>query len=163
ELVRQQVAVIVTTGGATAAFIAKAATTTIPVVFLAAEDPVQLGLVASLARPNGNLTGINLFNSELTAKRLELLRELLPRILRVDILASPADVTNNAAALRDVEVAVREIGLQVRFLHANTTREIDAAFEKIALDRPDALFVAPGPFLNGRRVQLAQLAAFHRL
>ena len=163
DLVRRRVAVIVTTGGVHGAQVTKAATATIPIVFLAAEDPVRLGLVASLARPGGNLTGINLFNAELTAKRLQLLHELAPRTARVAILANPADVANTTATLRDVEAAAPAVGLQIRFFSANTAREIDLAFADIAREQLDAVFVGGGAFFNGRRVQLAQLAAFHRL
>ncbi len=163
DLVRRRVAVIVTTGGVHGAQVTKAATATIPIVFLAAEDPVRLGLVASLARPGGNLTGINLFNAELTAKRLQLLHELAPRTARVAILANPADVANTTATLRDVEAAAPAVGLQIRFFNANIAREIDLAFADIAREQLDAVFVGGGAFFNGRRVQLAQLAAFHRL
>ena len=154
-----QVAVIVTTV-LTAAFAAKAATTTIPIVFIAAGDPVRLGLVGSLARPGGNLTGINIFTHELTAKRLELLRQLVPGAARMAVLvtADSADTT-----LRDVEPAARALGLQIQVFNVSAIREIDAAFATFARERPDALFVAGDPFLSGRRVQLAQLAAFHRL
>jgi putative tryptophan/tyrosine transport system substrate-binding protein len=162
ELVRQRVNVIATTVG-TATFAAKAATTTIPIVFLVGDDPVRLGLVASLARPSGNLTGINLFTAELTAKRLELLHELVPRTARVAVLVNPADVTITESTLRDAEAAARGVGLQIKVLNANTSREIDAAFETMARERPDALFVATSPFFIGRRIQLVQLAAFHRL
>jgi ABC-type uncharacterized transport system substrate-binding protein len=161
DLVRRQVAVIAA-GGAPAAFAAKAATTTIPTLFAVGEDPVRLGLVTSLARPSGNLTGINVFNTEIAAKRLDLLRELLPRAARVAVLINPTDATTEAT-LRDLEAAARVIGLQVQVLKADTTREINVAFESIGRDRPDALFVAASPFLNGRRVQLVQLAAFHHL
>src|SRR5262249_4994378 len=162
ELVRRQVAVIATTVS-TATFAAKAATPTIPIVFLVGEDPVRLGLVASLARPSGNLTGINLFTAELTAKRLELLRELVPTAIRVAVLVNPADGPITEATLRDAEGAARAVGLQIQVLNANTSREIDAAFETMARERPDALFVATSPFFIGRRIQLVQLAAFHRL
>ncbi len=163
ELVRRQVSVIVTTGGNTAALAAKAATTTIPIVFLVGQDPVGLGLVASLARQSGNLTGINLLSNELEAKRLELLRELVPKAARVAVLVNPADGPNTETTLRDVGAAARAIGLQARVLNASTSREIDAAFETIGHERPDALFVGSAAFLNIRRVQLVQLAAFHRL
>jgi putative tryptophan/tyrosine transport system substrate-binding protein len=163
ELVRRRVAVIATPGGPTVALAAKAATTTIPIVFLAAEDPVRLGLVTSLARPNGNLTGVNLFNAELEAKRLELLRELVPGAARVAVLVNPADVQNTDATLREVGTAARAIGLQIQVLNANTRSEIDAVFESIERERPDALFIGAAPFLNVRRVQLVQQAAFHRL
>jgi putative ABC transport system substrate-binding protein len=162
ELVRRRVTVIAASATA-AAPAAKAATTTIPIALIAAEDPVRLGLVASLARPGGNLTGINFVSGELTAKRLDLLRELLPRAARVAVLVNPADATNTASTLRDVEAAARAIGLQVQVLKADTPREINAAFENIGRDRPDALFVAPSTFLISRRLQVAQLAAFHRL
>jgi putative tryptophan/tyrosine transport system substrate-binding protein len=160
ELVRRQVAVIVTTGGPAAAFAAKAATTTIPIVFIVAEDPVKLGLVASLARPGGNLTGINIFTAELAAKRLELLSELVPGAARMAVLVT-ADIAETTA--RDVEAAARALGLQIQIFNVSTIREIDAAFATFARERPDALFVAGDPFLSSRRVQLAQLAAFHRV
>jgi len=162
ELVRRQVTVIAASATA-AALAAKAATTTTPIAFSAAEDPVRLGLVASLARPGGNLTGINFFSSELAAKRLDLLHELLPPAVRVAVLVNPADATNTASTLRDVEAAARAIRLQVQVLNADTSREINAAFENVGRDRPDALFVAATPFLAARRIQVVQLAAFHRL
>jgi putative tryptophan/tyrosine transport system substrate-binding protein len=161
DLVRRRVAVIVTTGGALPASAAKAATTTIPIVFLAAEDPVRLGLVASLARPGGNLTGINIFHVELAAKRLELLRELVPAITRVAVLVNPADATNTESTLRDVAGAARTMGLQIQVLNASSSREIDAAFATFASARPDALFVGADAFFNSRRMQLAILAARH--
>ena len=141
ELVRRQVAVIAATGGISSATAAKAATTTIPIVFMVGEDPVRLGLVASLARPGGNLTGINFFNAELAAKRLELLRELVPAAARVAVLVNPANATNAETTLTDVEAAARAIGLQIQVLNASNSREIDAAFATFARDRPDALFV----------------------
>jgi ABC-type uncharacterized transport system substrate-binding protein len=162
ELVQRQVAVIVTTVG-TATFAAEAATTTIPIVFLVGGDPVRLGLVASLARPTGKLTGINLFTAELTAKRLELLRELVPQAARIAVLVNPDDVTITEPTLRDAEAAARTMGLQIKVLNANTTREINAAFETLARERSDALLVATSPLFIGRRIQLTQLAAFHRL
>ena len=140
---------------------AKAATTTIPIVFIVAEDPVRLGLVASLARPGGNLTGINFFNAELAAKRLELLRELVPAATRVAVLVNPANATNTETTLRDVEAAARAMGLQIQVLNASTSREIDAAFATFVRERPDALFVGGDPFFTSRRVQLATLAARH--
>jgi putative ABC transport system substrate-binding protein len=163
ELVRRKVAVIAAFGGATPAFAAKAATTTIPIVFLVAEDPVRLGLVASLARPGGNLTGINFFNAELIAKRLELLRELVPTAIRVAVLVNPADATNSENALRDVNVAARAMGLQIQVLNAGTSGEINAAFATFVRERPDALFVGGDAFFNSRRVQLANLASRHAI
>ena len=128
ELVRRRVAVIATPEVAAAAFAAKAATTTIPIVFIVGEDPVKLGLVASLARPGGNLTGVNFFVGELTAKRLELLRELVPGAARVAVLVNPANAANAETTLRDVEPAARAMGLQIQILNASTSREIEAAF-----------------------------------
>jgi ABC-type uncharacterized transport system substrate-binding protein len=162
ELVRRQVTIIAASA-TTAAPAAKAATTTIPIAFIAAQDPVRLGLVASLARPGGNLTGVNFFGGELTAKRLDLLHELLPRAVRVAALVNPADAANTASILRDVEAAARAIGLQVHVHNASTSREINAAFENVERDRPDALFVGANTFLNARRIQVVQLAAFRRL
>jgi ABC-type uncharacterized transport system substrate-binding protein len=158
ELIRRQVAAFVTTGGPAALLAAKAATTTIPIVFVVAEDPVRLGFVASLARPGGNATGINIFTIELAAKRLELLRELVPGAARMAVLVTAASGTT----VRDVEAAARALGLQIQVFNVSAIREIDATFATFARERPDALFVAGDPFL-GRRVQLAQLAAFHRL
>ena len=158
ELVRRQVAVIVTSGGLAVSFAAKAATTIIPIVFLASEDPVRLGLVPSLARPGGNLTGINFFNLELAAKQLDLLRELVPTASRVSVLVNPASTLNSAATLRDVDPAARVMGLQIQVLNASTSREIDAAFAAMLQERPDALFVGGDPFLNSRRLQLSLLA-----
>jgi len=158
ELASQQVAVIITAGGSPSALAAKAATTTIPIVFLVGEDAVRLGLVASLARPGGNLTGVNFFITELTAKRMEFLRELVPRAARVAVLVNPATV-ENFATMREVEAATRDTGLQIRTLHASTSREIDTAFASLVHERPDALFVAADPLFNGRRTQLILLAA----
>ena len=151
------------TGGPATAFAAKAATQNVPIVFIVAEDPVRLGLVASLARPGGNLTGINIFTAELVAKRLELLRELVPAATRVAVLVNPINAAITETTLRDVEPAARAIGMQIQVLNASNSREVDAAFATLASERPDALFVAGDPFLNSRRVHLTQLAAFHRL
>jgi ABC-type uncharacterized transport system substrate-binding protein len=163
DLIRQQAAVIFTTGGPASAFAAKAATTTIPVVFLVGEDPARLGLVSNLARPTGNLTGFNLFINELEAKRLELLHQLVPGAVRIAVLVNPANVSSTEATLREVEAAARTIGVQTQVLKANTAREIEQVSATIWQERPDALFVGASPFLNVRRVQLVQLAAFHRL
>ena len=161
ELVRRPVAVIAATGGTPAALAAKAATTTIPIVFAVPEDPVRLGLVASLARPGGNMTGINFFNVELAAKRLELLRELVPAAFHLAVLVNPTNVANTEANLKDVQLAARAIGLQIEVLRAGTSREIDAAFATIGRERPDALFVGGDALFNSRRLQLALLAARH--
>jgi putative ABC transport system substrate-binding protein len=140
---------------------AKAATATIPIVFTVPEDPVRLGLVASLARPGGNATGINFFSNEVLAKRLELLRGLVPAITRVAVLISPDKATDTDGMLREVEAATRAMGLKIQVVNANTSREIDAAFATFVRERPDALFVSGGPFLLSRRIQLALLAARH--
>jgi putative tryptophan/tyrosine transport system substrate-binding protein len=161
ELVRRPVAVIATSGGLAASIAAKAATTTIPVVFIAGEDPVRLGLVASLARPGGNLTGINFLTGELAAKRLELLRALVPAATRVAVLVNPANVRNTESTLRDAEPAARAMGLQIQVVRASTGREIDAAFATFVRERPDVLFVGNDPFFNARRIQLALLAGRH--
>jgi putative tryptophan/tyrosine transport system substrate-binding protein len=161
ELVLRQVAVIASAEGATAAFAAKAATTTIPIVFIVSDDPVRLGLVASLARPGGNLTGINFFSAELAAKRLELLRELVPTATRVAVLVNPADATNTETTLRDVVPAARALGWQIQVHNAGSNREIDAAFASFAREPPPALFIGSSPFFTSRRIQLVQLAARH--
>jgi ABC-type uncharacterized transport system substrate-binding protein len=163
DLVRRQVAVIATTGATAAASAAKAATTTIPIVFLVPEDPVRLGLVASLARPGGNLTGINIFSGELTAKRLELLREMVPGAARIAVLVNPANAKTTETTLRDLAAAARAMGLQIQVLNASTSREIDATFAGLVRERPDALFVGPDPFFNSRRAQLVNLASRHAL
>jgi putative tryptophan/tyrosine transport system substrate-binding protein len=162
DLIHRQVAVIVT-AGPPSTFAAKAATATIPTVFLVSDDPVRLGLVNSLSRPGGNLTGINIFTSELAAKRLDGLRELFPHTTRVAVLTNPDDAALTEIQLRDVQAAARTMGLQIEVFNANTPREIDAAFETMERQRPDALFVSGTPFFNGRRVQQTQLAAYHRL
>ena len=164
ELVRRPVAVIVASGGPNVVFAAKAATTTIPILFLTAEDPVRLGLVASLARPGGNLTGINFLNRELVSKQLELLRELVPAATRVAVLVDPTNVSVTESILREVGLFTRGTGLKVQVLRASTSAEIDAAFAVFtssASERPDALFVSQDPFLNTRRLQLSLLAMRH--
>lgn len=161
DLVRRKVAVLAATS-TSPALAAKAATATIPIVFMVAEDPVRLGLVASLARPGGNATGINFYTGELTAKRLELLRELVPGATRVAVLVNSANVSTETT-LRDVASAARVMGLQMQVVRAGTRQEIDAAFEAFVRERPDALFVGLDPFLNSRRVQLAQLATHHSI
>jgi putative ABC transport system substrate-binding protein len=159
DLVRRRVSVIVTSTGAESASAAKAATTSIPIVFLVSQDPVKLGLVATLARTGGNLTGVNFFNGELNAKRLELLHELVPGARRVGLLLNPTNAVNAQTILSDVETAARAIGLQIQVLNATTISEIDTVFETLRLERPDALFVSGDPLFNNRRLQLALLAA----
>src|SRR5207237_1346572 len=152
ELVRRQVNVIVTV--ANTASVAKQATTTIPIVFIAAEDPVRLGLVSSLARPGGNLTGVNVFSAELVAKRLEFLREIAPATTRVTVLVNPAG-PGTETTVREIELAARVGGLHIQVLDASTSRDIDEAFATFVRDRPDGVFVAGDPFFTSRRVQLA--------
>jgi putative ABC transport system substrate-binding protein len=161
DLVRRQVAVIAATSGFSPALAAKVATTTIPIVFVIAQDPVSLGLVASLARPGGNLTGINFFSGEVTAKRLELLRELVPAATRVAVLIDPANATGTETTVRETGAAARAIGLQIQVLKASTIGEINAAFATLVHERPDALFVGGDPFFNSRRTQLVHLATRH--
>ena len=135
DLVRRQVTVIAAMSTVAAVVAANATSTTIPIVFQSAEDPVRLGLVASLARPGGNATGINFFVGELTAKRLEFLRELVPTANRVGVLVDPNDATGTESTLRDAEPAARAMGLQILVVNANTSREIDAAFATLCASR----------------------------
>ena len=163
ELARRPVAVIVASGGTPVALRVKATVTTIPVVFISAEDPVKLGLVQSLARPGGNFTGINFFSAELVAKRLELLRALVPSATRVGVLINPLNVSTTESVLRDVEPAAHALGLQFQVHKASTSREIDAAIVSMTNERVEMLFVGNDPFLDSRRVQLVQLANQHRI
>jgi putative tryptophan/tyrosine transport system substrate-binding protein len=157
-LVRRQVAAIVTTGGAPVVLAAKAETTTIPIVFNVSEDPVRLGLVVSLGRPGGNATGINFLSGELTAKRLELLHELVPAATRVAVLVNPTGAATETT-LRDVGPAARALGVQIQVLHASSSREIDAAFATLPREKPNALFVGLDGFFTSRRVQLMMWTA----
>ena len=160
ELVRGRVSIIAAVP-AVSAIAAKAATAQIPIVFIANQDPVDLGLVASLARPGGNATGVNIFTAELTAKRLNLLHELVPGAARVGVLVNPANATSAESTLRDVAAAARNIGLQIDPLKASTSREIEATFEGFTRERVDALFVAADAYFYTRRVQLTHLASRH--
>jgi ABC-type uncharacterized transport system substrate-binding protein len=162
DLVSRSVAAIIT-AGVPSSSAAKAATTTIPIIFIIGNDPVQLGLATSLSRPGGNLTGIDIFTSELVAKRLEVLRDLLPKATRMGVVVNPADAGATDAQLKEIDAAARAMGLQIKVYNADTRAEIDAAFEAMGRDRPDAVFAGTTAFLNGRRVQLAQLSAFYRL
>jgi putative ABC transport system substrate-binding protein len=162
DLVRRQVAVIAASGDHVA-LVAKAATTAIPIVFIVAEDPVRLGLVASLARPGGNVTGMNFFAAELTAKRLELVRALLPTAARVAVLLNPDNATATESTLRDLAAASRAIGLQIEALNAKNGHEIEAAFATLVRERPDALLVNPDPYFSSRRMQLVTLATRHAI
>ena len=163
DLVRRQVAVIVTPGGTASTRLAKQATTTIPVVFVVADDPVKLGLVSSLARPEGNMTGVNFYTGELTGKRLEILHELVPTAKRIALLVNPANVANAETASSEAESAARAISLQIQILKASTSREISAAFARFASEPPDAVLIGLDPFFNSRRIQLVQLAMRYRI
>jgi putative ABC transport system substrate-binding protein len=163
DLVRRQVAVIVTSGGTAPTLAAKAATATIPVVFAIPEDPVKLGLVTSLARPGGNLTGVNFFFGELVAKRLQILRELVPAMTRVAMFVNPANPARAELHAREAETAGRAMGLHIQVYNVGSSRDIDVAFADLTRERPDALFVGPDPFFTVRRVQLATLAARHAI
>jgi putative ABC transport system substrate-binding protein len=162
DLVRRRVAVIAAWGGQTA-LAAKAATPTIPIVFGVAEDPVKLGLVASLARPGGNATGINFFDQEVVAKQLGLLHELVPKTVRVAVLVNPANTTIAVSLLREIPEAARGLGLQIQVINASTSHEIDAAFASLAPERPNALVVAGDAFFASRRAQFVTLTARDRL
>jgi len=161
ELVRRQVAVIATRSAGV--FAAKAATSTIPIVFMLSEDPVRLDLVKSLARPGGNLTGVNFFSTELAAKRLELLRELVPGAARVAVLVNPANAMRAEATVKDVQAAAGAMGLQIQVIRASISSEINAAFATFAREPPDALFVGTDPFFSSRRVQLILLTTRYGL
>jgi len=163
DLVRRGVAVIAVPGSTPAAIAAKAATSTIPIVFGAGEDPVRLGLVASLARPGGNLTGVNFFVSELIAKRLRLLHDLVPKAARVAVLVNPSNAPTAEATLREIEKAAPTMGLQYQVLNATTNGEISAVFATFERERPDALFVAPDGFFTSRAVQFVILTTRDRI
>ena len=162
ELVRRRVSMIAATAIA-AASAAKAATETMPIVSILAEDPVRRGLVASLARPGGNLTGINFLTLELVAKRLEILRELVPALIRLAVLVNPGNAASTETMLGGLEPAASAMGLQIQVLNASTGSEIHAAFATFVRERPDALFVNLDPFFTSRRVQLATLATRHAI
>ena len=162
DLVRRRAAVIVTPGSTPAALAAKAATTSIPVIFSVGTDPIEVGLVTSFSHPGGNVTGITSLNSGLAAKRLGLMLELLPNVERVAVLVNPTN--RNAESLtRDAQATGSLVGRQVEILAASTAREIDAAFVTLAQKRADALVVSPDPLLDNRRLQLVTLAAHRRL
>jgi ABC-type uncharacterized transport system substrate-binding protein len=163
DLARRRVAVIATPGSNPAALAAKAATATIPIVFGVGEDPVKLGLVASLARPGGNATGINIFNVEVATKRLGLLYELVPKVVRIAVLVNPANASSAESTLRYIPEAARAFGLQSQVLNASSGDEIDAAFGALLREPADALFVAPDAFFTSRRVQFATLTARDRI
>ena len=162
DLVRRRVAVIAAISPA-AAVAAKEATTTLPIVFLVNEDPVRRGLVASLAHPGGNLTGINILTVEVAAKRLDLLRELMPSATRVGVLVNPVNTSVTETTLSEVADAARPMGLQIKVVNASTSGEIETAFASFMRERPDVLFVAADPYFYTRRVQFAVLAARHAM
>jgi putative ABC transport system substrate-binding protein len=163
DLVRRHVSVIAVLGSAAAALAAKAATQTIPIAFSVPDDPVKLGLVASLPRPGGNATGINFFTVEVMAKRLGLLRELVPTATRIAVLINPTNVGRGEVTRAELEPAARVLGVQVQFYDASTNRDIDAAYAALVRERPDALFVSTDVFFTSRRVQLISLSARHAL
>jgi putative ABC transport system substrate-binding protein len=163
DLVRRRVAVIATPGSNPAALAAKAATTAIPIVFGVGVDPVQLGLVASLARPGGNATGVNFLIGDVAAKRLGLLHELVPKAARIGVLVNPTNASITEATMRAIPEAARALGLEIQVLDAGTSRDIDAAFASLVRERADALYVAPDALFSSRRVQFATLAARHAI
>jgi putative ABC transport system substrate-binding protein len=163
DLVRRRVAVIATSGNTISALAAKAATSTIPIVFGVGEDPVRLGLVASFARPGGNATGINWFVREVVPKRLGLLHELVPKAVRVAVLVNPTNAGSTDSTVQDLQEAARVIGLPIFVVQATSSREIEAAFATLARERAEALFVAPDAFFDSRRVQFATLATRHAI
>ncbi len=164
DLVRRQVAVIAVPGSVVAALAAKAATTTIPIVFGVPEDPARLGLVSNLARPGGNATGINTFSQEVIGKRLRLLRDLVPKAVRLAVFVNPSNASSTQTTLRDLRKAAPIMGLQIqKIFNATTNSEIDVAFGSLASERTDLLFVAPDAFFNSRGVQFVTLAARERI
>jgi putative ABC transport system substrate-binding protein len=163
DLVRRRVAVIATPASRLGAQAAKAATSTIPIVFAVGDDPVKLGLVASLARPGGNATGVNNFATEVVAKRLGLLHDLLPKAVRIAVLVNPANTPVTEATLQDIPEAASTLGLQIRVLNASTSREIEAAFTTLGRDPADALLVSSDGFFVSRRVQFVVLAVRHAI
>src|SRR5947209_5065447 len=156
DLVNRRVTVIFANSPSIAA--AKAATSTIPIIIMSGDDPVRLGFVASFNRPGGNITGVSILSGELAAKRLDLLRELVPHAKTIAILIN-SDFGPSGRFRSDVEAAARTLRLSIEFLQANNEPEIDHAFNSLAQTRPDALLVGPGPFLDSRRNLLVALAA----
>jgi putative ABC transport system substrate-binding protein len=163
NLVSRHVAVIAAPGSTPAALAAKAATATIPIVFSVADDPIALGLVASLARPGGNATGVNFLVQEQVNKRLGLLHELVPKAIRFAVLVNPTNAPNTETTLREAKEAAPAMGLQISILNASTSTDIDAAFATFARERPEALFIAADAFFVTHRVQLANLASRERI
>ena len=163
DLVRRKVTVIASTGGIPSTVAAKDATTTVPIVFTIPDDPVRIGFVSSLARPDRNLTGINFLNSEIVAKRMEFLRDLVPTVTRIAVLVNPANPVNAEATAREALSAARALGLQIKVFNASAAREIDAAIAAVVVERFGALLVGGDGLFNSRRLQLAVMAARHGL
>jgi len=161
DLIRHHVNVIVTMFTTPGALAAKATTTSIPIVFSVGDDPVKHGLVSSLSRPGGNATGINFVIGEVTAKRLGLLRELLPKAARIGVLVNPTNAETTERTVKDVNAAADPLGLQIEVLNASNGDEIDAAFTSLVSHRADGLLVGPDAFFVSRHVQFAILAARH--
>jgi putative ABC transport system substrate-binding protein len=153
ELVQRQVSVVVTPNSNAAALAAKAATTTIPIVFSVTADPVKLGLISSLSRPGGNLTGMNYFLTDLGGKRLGFLRELAPDAMTVAVLANPLNPLTELG-VQNVQAGARDLGLKLHILNASNDSDINAAFETVARERPDAFMLINDPFLTTRRTQI---------
>jgi putative ABC transport system substrate-binding protein len=158
DLIRQPLAVLVATGGAASGLAAKSATTATPIVFISGTDPVKIGLVASLNRPEGNATGVNVLTSELVMKRLELLRHLIPNAKLIAVLANPINFAT-PTNLQDLQAAARALGLQLVVLNASQERDIDAAFAAVVAQRANALLISPDPFFFSRRDRILALAA----
>jgi putative tryptophan/tyrosine transport system substrate-binding protein len=158
DLIRHPLAVLVATGGAISGLVAKSATTTTPIVFISGTDPVKLGLVASLNRPEGNVTGVNVLTSELVIKRLELLRDLIPNAKLIAVLANPINFAT-PTNLQDLQAAARALGLQLLVRNASQERDIDAAFAAVVAQRASALLISPDPFFFSRRDHIVALAA----
>jgi len=162
DLVRRRVAVIATLGNVPTRAV-KAATMTIPIIFLVGEDPVALGLVDSLAKPGGNVTGVNIQTHEVVTKRLRLLHDLLPNAVRIAVLVNPGNASVIKTTVQEVQKAAHTMGVQTEIINATTVGEINKVFATFERERPDALFVAPDAHFTSRRVQLVTLAASGRI
>jgi ABC-type uncharacterized transport system substrate-binding protein len=163
DLVRRQVAVIITMGGELSGLAAKAATSTIPVVFAAGADPIRTGLAVSLNRPGGNVTGVATYIAEMEPKRLGLLRDLRPHATTIAVLVNPGYISQAESQVSDIQTAAQSIGQDINILNARSIRDIDAAFATLAQMRADALLVATDPFFFTRATQLVVLSARHAI
>jgi putative ABC transport system substrate-binding protein len=152
---------VIATAGEHVALAAKEATTTVPIIFIASQDPVKLGLVASLSRPGGNMTGINFLTGELSAKRLQFLRALVPAATRIAVIVNPSNPASEESTVKDAQAAARAMDMKIQLHNAQTRQDIDAVFAAFVRERPDALLVASDPFFSSRRVQLVNLATRH--